>query len=91
MSSNPSDLERPHNPTHFGGEGLYDSAEVESDSSLKVSLGDHLDPSTRRSLASEQRGGFAVSSGGVNRLPLFLALGSAACLVAYVARRSMQK
>ena len=28
MSSNASETGRPHNPTHFGGDGLYDQSRV---------------------------------------------------------------
>ena len=50
--------ERPTNPTHFGGEGLYDSkpdpAAEANDASLKVPLGEQMDDAARESLVSEQ-------------------------------------
>jgi len=54
MSWNPNATDRSANSTQFGDAGLYDPTNTQEDSSLKVQLGEHLDPQTRSSLESGQ-------------------------------------
>jgi hypothetical protein len=89
MSSTPNPPERPHNPTHFGGEGLYESSGVEEESSLKVQLGDQLDEITRRSLQATQRSaGSMLDVVRSNPIPVLLAVGGLVWLLASRNRRS---
>ncbi len=55
MNSTSIPPERQGNPTHFGGEGLYESTGTEEATSLKVRLGDHLDSMTQGSLQVARR------------------------------------
>ena len=89
MSSTPNPPDRPHNPTHFGGEGLYESTGMEQESSLKVRLGDHLDSVTRGSLQRAQRSGTSTLDFiRSNPIPVLLAVGGLAWLLASRRRRS---
>jgi hypothetical protein len=86
MSSNSSsDMERLRNPTHFGGDGLCDAPHTEEANTLKVSVSDHLDASTR-SLVSEPTLSFARR----NRLPMLFAFGGVVWLLVSLARRSVR-
>lgn len=91
MSTNSSDLGRPRNPTHFGGEGLYDASSVEDAGPLKVRLGDQMDGATRRSLLAEGPANSARSF--IKRYPVAtaLALGSIGWLLVSLTRRSLQR
>ena len=87
MSSTPNPPDRPDNPTHFGGEGLYESTGMEQESSLKVRLGDHLDSVTRGSLQMAQRSSTSTLDFiRSNPIPVLLAVGGLAWLLA--SRRS---
>ena len=89
MSSTPNPPDRPHNPTHFGGEGLYESTGMEQESSLKVRLGDHLDSVTRGSLQMAQRSSTSTLDFiRSNPIPVLLAVGGLAWLLASRRRRS---
>jgi hypothetical protein len=88
MSSNPPETERPRNPTHFGGEGLYESPSDDA-SSLRVSLGDRLDSSTRRELLAE-RSDAALDFARRNWVPLLIAAGGIGLLIGALARRSFR-
>ena len=90
MSSNPPETERPRNPTHFGGEGLYESPGGDEASSMRVRLGDHLDGTTRRELLSEHPGDAALDFARRNRLPLLVAAGGIAALLFALTRRSLR-
>jgi len=87
MSSNPPETERPRNPTHFGGEGLYESQGEDDASSMRVSLGDHLDSATRGELLAE-RADSALDFARRNWLPLLIAVGGIGLLVGALTRRS---
>lgn len=50
MSWNPTTEGSTQNQS--GGNGLYSSTDTQEDSSLRVQLGEHLDPSTRGALES---------------------------------------
>jgi hypothetical protein len=86
--------ERPTNPTHFGGDGLYDSAaqtaDTSADASLKVPLSEHLDRATIGSLEVEQRSqGSMWASAKRNHVPALLAVGGLLWLLTTLVRRSM--
>jgi hypothetical protein len=88
MNSTPNPPERPHNPTHLGGEGLYESTGMEQESSLKVRLGDHLDSVTRESMQMAQRSSSsALDFVRSNPIPVLLALGGLVWLLASRRRR----
>lgn len=90
MSStpDPNAADRPHNPTHFGGEGLYESTGMEEESSLKVRLGEQLDSATRRSLQMAQSStNSAVEFVRRNPVPVVLAIAGVALLVAAMSWR----
>jgi hypothetical protein len=89
MSSNSPGMERPRNPTHFGGDGLYDAPYTEEANPLKLSLSDHLDASTR-SLLSEHSASSTLSVARRNRLPMLFALGGIVWLLVSLTRRSVR-
>jgi hypothetical protein len=85
--------ERPKDPTHFGGEGLYESkaetAEGGQESSLKVPLGEHVQSATRESLAGDQSAqGSVWEFAKRNHVPTLLAVGGIAWLIGALVRRS---
>jgi hypothetical protein len=90
MSANPPETERPHNPTHFGGDGLYESAGNDDSGSLGVTLGDQLDSATRRALLNERGASTRDDYARRNRLPLLLVAGGIAALLVALTRRSMR-
>jgi hypothetical protein len=84
--------ERPRDPTHFGGEGLYDN---ENEGSLKVPLDEQLDSATKQSLGGEtdERSGRSQSDAvwdfaRRNHVPAVLAVGGVAVLLGMLIRRS---
>jgi hypothetical protein len=89
MSSTPNFPERSHNPAQSGGDGLYDPAAVEQESSLTVSVQDQLDNASRRSLEAVQRSASSIFD-YVRRNPVRVAIGVAgvAALLAAWSRRS---
>jgi hypothetical protein len=89
MSSNPPETERPRNPTHFGGEGLYEAQSDDDASSMRVSLGDHLDSSTRQELLAE-RADSALAFARRNWVPVLIAAGAIGLLVGAFTRRSFR-
>ena len=88
--------ERPTNPTHFGGEGLYESqsqtaetSDSSNDSSLKVPLVEHVEPATRDSLMHDRTArGSPFDFVKRNRLHTVLAVGGVAWLLWRLVRRS---
>jgi hypothetical protein len=83
MSSTPNPPDRPHDPTHFGGEGLYESTGMEQESSLKVRLGDHLDSITQESMQMAQRSSNSTMDFiRSNPIPVLLAVGGLVWLLA---------
>jgi len=89
MSSTPNIPERQNNPTHFGGDGLYDSTGVEEAGSLTVSIGEQLDSASRQSVAALQRSASSILD-YVRRNPVRVAIGAAgvAALLAAWSRRA---
>jgi hypothetical protein len=91
MSSNSPETERPRNPTHFGGGGLYDAPSADDEASpMKARLGDHLDSSSRQELLTYRPVGAAPDFARRNRLPLLLAAGGIAMLLVALTRRSLR-
>ena len=89
MSSTPNPPDRPHDPTHFGGEGLYESTGMEQESSLKVQLGDHLDSITRESMQMAPRSSTSTLDFiRSNPIPVLLAVGGLVWLLASRRRHS---
>jgi hypothetical protein len=87
MSSTPNPPDRPHDPTHFGGEGSYESTGMEQESSLKVRLSDHLDRVTRGSMQMAQRSSTSTLDFiRSNPIPMLLAVAGLVWLLA--SRRS---
>jgi hypothetical protein len=83
MSSTPNPPDRPHDPTRFGGEGLYESTGMEQETSLKVRLGDHLDSVTRESMQMAQRSSTStLDFVRSNPIPVLLAVGGLVWLLA---------
>jgi hypothetical protein len=80
--------ERPKNPTHFGGEGLYEAKG--DDASLKVPLGEHVDNATKESLEGEQlpKSGSVWEFARRNHVPALLAAGGIVWLIATLVRKS---
>jgi hypothetical protein len=90
MNSTPNMPEHPHNPTHFGGNGLYDSSGVEQVAPLKEELREQLDSASRQSLESLQRSTNSILD-YVRRNPMRVAIGVAgvaALLAAWSRRRT---
>ena len=81
--------ERPQNPTHFGGEGLYDESAVQEAEPLKAPLGEQIDQATRQSIQAVNRTGQTLwNTVRRNPIPVALALGGLAYLFVSMARRS---
>lgn len=91
MSTNPSESERPHNPTHFGGEGLYEESSVAEAGPLKAPLGDQLDSATRQALESGETTSSPQSFMQRYRIPTLLVMGAVAGLLVMLARRSQER
>jgi hypothetical protein len=77
--------ERPANPTHFGGTGLYEE-------SLKVPLSDHLSSTAQESQESEQ-GSQAAPQDAIKRYNVlaWIAVGGIVCLLTALIRRSTSR
>ncbi len=98
MNSNAPQTEPSQNATRFGSEGLYDSANVvNSDtdsasdtSSMRVSLGDYLDDSTRESLLETARPSSRRDFYKRNWIPLVAGAAGVALLLTALTRRSMR-
>jgi hypothetical protein len=94
MNSTPDALERPRNPTQFGGDGLYDStgavehSDAEQGTSLKVQLGEHLDGATRGSLqAAEGSASSIFEFARRHPISILVAVGGIAAIFAALNRR----
>jgi hypothetical protein len=89
VNSTPDISERPNNPTHSGGDGLYDSPGVEQASSLKVELQEQLDSASRQSLETIRRSANSIFD-YIRRNPGRVAIGVAgvAALLAAWSRRA---
>jgi hypothetical protein len=96
--------ERPKDPTHFGGEGLYESKAETPETpgsgvdSLKVPLSEHVEGGTTESLAAEQgaqREQDAQNSmwefAKRNHVPALLAVGGIVWLIGALVRRSTER
>jgi len=90
MSTNPNSMDQSSTGgAQFSSEGLYDSSDLQEDTSLKVQLGEHLDRDTRRSLA----GGEGMPTNAImsfvkrNPIPLALAAGGLIWLLTSGSRR----
>jgi hypothetical protein len=89
--------ERPTNPTHFGGEGLYeskpDSAEAWDDgngSSVNASRDEHVNTATEKSLAGGQTGEHSLwDFARRNHLVTLAAVGGIVWMLRLLIRRSM--
>jgi hypothetical protein len=88
--------ERPRDPTHFGGEGLYEpladtdkSADRGDDSSLKVALGEQLDaPMTDALGAARSRKDSMWDFARRKHVPALLAAGGVVWLLGVLIRRA---
>jgi len=89
--------ERPKNPTHFGGEGLYDAdtqrsdgSAMAGDASLRVPLGEQVDSATKDSLQGAQgtSGRSVWEFAKRNHVPALLAAGGIVWLIVTLLRRS---
>jgi hypothetical protein len=99
-SQNPLDSnippERPKDPTHFGGEGLYgpqaDASATADDDTLKVPLSEHLG-SAEQGLAHGNRrpDDSAWAFAKRNHVPALLAIGGIAWLLAALIRRATRQ
>jgi len=89
MSSTPDLSEQPHNPTQFGGDGLYDSTGVEGATSLTAPVEEQIDSTSRKSLEALQRSANSIFD-YVRRNPVGVAVGVAgvAALLAAWSRRA---
>jgi hypothetical protein len=86
--------ERPTNPTHFGGDGLYepkpDTSDI-ADTAFKVPLSEHLDGATMGSLEGEQHAeGSLWDFAKRNHVPALVAIGGIVWLLASLVRRSTE-
>jgi hypothetical protein len=89
--------ERPANPTHFGGTGLYEGAadkagNGEDAESLKVPLSDHLSSTAQESPESGQ-GSQAAPQDTIKRYNVltWIAVGGIVCLLTALVRRSTSR